>query len=91
MRTPSLNLAMLIVGGEGSIVGAILGALLLTFLPEWLRFLGSAYLAFFGLFILAILVFLPSGLVSFRWPGSLRRDGRSKELAMVAASKEARP
>ncbi len=84
-------LAMLIVGGEGSIVGAILGALLLTFLPEWLRFLGSAYLAFFGLFVLAILVFLPSGLVGFRWPGGLRRDGRSKEPAMVAASKEVRP
>jgi len=56
-------LAMLIVGGEGTIAGAILGAVLLTFLPEWLRFLGSAYLAFFGVMVLAILVFLPSGLV----------------------------
>lgn len=55
-------LAMLIVGGEGTIAGAILGAVVLTFLPEWLRFLGSAYLAFFGVMVLAILVFLPSGL-----------------------------
>ncbi|MCK1666326.1 branched-chain amino acid ABC transporter permease [Bradyrhizobium sp. 153] len=45
-------LPMLVVGGEGSIVGAILGAVLVTFLPEWLRFLGAAYLAFFGLFVL---------------------------------------
>lgn len=84
-------LAMLIVGGEGSIVGAILGALLVTFLPEWLRFLGSAYLAFFGLFVLAILVFLPSGLAGIRRPGGFRGGGRLKALAWVAASKEARP
>lgn len=56
-------LAMLIVGGESSIVGAILGAVLLTFLPEWLRFLGPAYLAFFGIMVLCILVFLPTGIV----------------------------
>ena len=56
-------LAMLIVGGEGTIVGAILGAILLTLLPEWLRFLGPAYLLFFGLLMLGILVFLPTGLV----------------------------
>lgn len=56
-------LAMLIVGGEGTIIGAILGAILLTFLPEWLRFLGTAYLFFFGLLMLCILVFLPTGLV----------------------------
>ncbi|WP_442547974.1 branched-chain amino acid ABC transporter permease [Bradyrhizobium ottawaense] len=84
-------LAMLVVGGEGSIVGAILGALLVTFLPEWLRFLGSAYLAFFGLFVLAILIFLPSGLAGIRRPGRFRRDGRIKKLALVAASEEARP
>jgi branched-chain amino acid transport system permease protein len=56
-------LAMLIVGGESTIVGAILGSVLLTFLPEWLRFLGTAYLFFFGLLMLGILVFLPTGLV----------------------------
>lgn len=35
-------LVMLIVGGEASVIGAILGAVLLTFAPEWLRFLGDA-------------------------------------------------
>jgi branched-chain amino acid transport system permease protein len=56
-------LAMLIVGGESTIVGAVLGSVLLTFLPEWLRFLGAAYLAFFGILVLCILVFLPTGIV----------------------------
>ncbi|MBV9783200.1 MAG: ABC transporter ATP-binding protein, partial [Acidisphaera sp.] len=57
-------LAMLIIGGEGSIAGAVLGALLVTFLPEWLRFLGAAYLTFFGALMLLVLIFLPKGLVS---------------------------
>ncbi|WP_461328257.1 branched-chain amino acid ABC transporter permease [Bradyrhizobium liaoningense] len=69
-------LAMLIVGGEGTIVGAILGAVLLTFLPEWLRFLGTAYLFFFGLLVLGILVFLPTGLVGLGQRLSRRSAGR---------------
>jgi branched-chain amino acid transport system permease protein len=59
-------LAMLIVGGESTIIGAILGSALLTFLPEWLRLLGNAYLALFGLLVFAVLVFLPTGIVGLR-------------------------
>jgi branched-chain amino acid transport system permease protein len=70
-------LAMLIVGGEGTVIGAIIGATLLTFLPEWLRFLGTAYLAFFGLMLLAILIFLPTGLVGL--VGRLRRAKRASK------------
>ena len=71
-----LYLAMLIVGGEGAVAGAVIGATLLTFLPEWLRFLGDAYLAFFGLMLLAILIFLPTGLVGL--VGRLRGLGRGR-------------
>lgn len=76
-------LAMLIVGGESSIVGAILGSVLLTFLPEWLRFLGSGYLVFFGILMLGILVFLPTGLVG------LARFARksSRRLAIPAPAR----
>jgi branched-chain amino acid transport system permease protein len=70
-------LAMLIVGGESTIVGAILGSILLTFLPEWLRFLGSTYLAFFGILVLGILVFLPTGLVGL---GQLARRSVRKPV-----------
>ena len=59
-----LYLVMLIVGGEGSIAGAVLGALLLTFLPEWLRFLGAYYLTVYGGLTLLVLIFLPGGLAS---------------------------
>jgi branched-chain amino acid transport system permease protein len=40
-----LFLMMLVVGGEASIIGAIIGAIALTFLPELLRDLAAGYVA----------------------------------------------
>lgn len=40
-----LYLAMLVVGGEGAVAGAIIGALILTFLPEALRDAATAFVA----------------------------------------------
>ena len=56
-------LSMLIVGGEFSILGAIIGSFLLTYLPEWLRGIGGGYMAVFGIFMLAVLIIMPSGIV----------------------------
>lgn len=68
-------LSMLIIGGEGTILGAILGAVLVTFLPEWLRPLGEAYLSVFGIAVLLVLIFMPQGFVSLIFHPYL---GRSK-------------
>jgi len=54
-------LVMLIVGGEASILGAIGGAVLISFAPEWLRFLGTAYLTVFGIAIMLVLILAPEG------------------------------
>lgn len=56
-------LSMLIVGGEISILGAIVGSVFLTYLPEWLRFLGGGYMAVFGVFMLIVLIVMPRGIV----------------------------
>lgn len=56
-------LVMLIVGGETSVFGALLGSVLLGFLPEWLRFVGEGYLAVFGIGVLLVLVLMPQGIV----------------------------
>ncbi len=55
-------LVMLIVGGETSILGAVGGAVLISFAPELLRFVGEAYLAVFGVGVLIVLVIMPDGL-----------------------------
>jgi branched-chain amino acid transport system permease protein len=56
-------LVMLIVGGSSSISGAIVGAVLLTFLPEVLRPLKSSYIMVYGAAVIAMIVFMPRGLV----------------------------
>ncbi|HSB71599.1 MAG TPA: branched-chain amino acid ABC transporter ATP-binding protein/permease [Candidatus Methylomirabilis sp.] len=55
-------LAMVLVGGSESALGAILGATLLTFLPEWLRDLKKIYLVIYGCAIILVIVFMPEGL-----------------------------
>ncbi|WP_421998545.1 branched-chain amino acid ABC transporter permease [Reyranella sp.] len=57
-------LSMLIIGGEGSILGSIVGAVIVTYMPELMRDLGTAYLIVFGALMLLILIFLPKGLLS---------------------------
>ena len=59
-----LLMTMLIVGGMGSIVGCVIGALALTILPETLRFLGQWYLVLYGLGVIVVIVLAPGGLAS---------------------------
>jgi branched-chain amino acid transport system permease protein len=59
-----LLMTMLIVGGMGSIAGCVIGALVLTLLPEALRFLGQWYLVLYGLGVIGVIVLAPGGLAS---------------------------
>ncbi len=52
---------MAMVGGRARIAGAIVGAVLLVHLPEWLRFLGDAYLIAYGVALLGFIVLAPDG------------------------------
>ena len=56
-------LAMVLIGGRGTVLGPVVGAVLLTVLPEWLRFVKDYYLIVFGLAIWACTMFLPQGLM----------------------------
>lgn len=57
-----LVLAMVLLGGRGSIPGVIAGAFLLILLPEYLRFLGDWYPVVYGAVIIAVMLFAPGGL-----------------------------
>ena len=78
-------LVMLIVGGETSIAGAIVGALLIGFAPEWLRFVGEAYPAVFGVAVLLVLIAMPEGIV-----GKLARSWRRMSTRVVAGASTSR-
>ena len=59
-----VHFGMVLVGGTGSIVGSVLGAIALTALPEYFRQFPGMDELFFGIVIVLILLFLPKGLVS---------------------------
>jgi branched-chain amino acid transport system permease protein len=56
-------LTMAVVGGRGRIAGALVGAVLLTQLPEWFRVLEQGYLFLYGAALLAAVTLFPWGLV----------------------------
>ena len=55
-------LAMMVVGGIGHLPGSILGGVILTVIPELLRSFGDIRLVLYGLAIVVIVVFAPSGI-----------------------------
>jgi len=58
-----LILSMIVVGGLGSLYGSIIGAVLLSVLPELLRDLGSYRMIAVGVVLFVSILFLPKGLV----------------------------
>ena len=56
-------LAMVVVGGMGTLIGPVAGAVLLTVLPEFLRGLGDWRLMVYGAALTAVVLFMPGGIV----------------------------
>ena len=56
-------MAMVIVGGMGTMVGPVIGAIVLTFLPEFLRGFGELRLMIYGVALTLVVLFLPGGIV----------------------------
>jgi len=67
-------LLAIIVGGSGRFFGPVLGTVVVVLLPEWLRFMQNWYLAAFGFAVVALMIWLPGGLLSL--PQQLRRTGK---------------
>ena len=57
-------LVMVVLGGRGTILGPVLGAAIITFLQEYLRFAKEFRLPIFALALILCIVFLPRGLVT---------------------------
>lgn len=69
-------LAYAVLGGMGHWVGPLVGAAILTILPEALRFLNEYRGIFNGIILVAVIIYLPNGLVN---PKGWRRIFRRKE------------
>ena len=73
-------LAMVIVGGMGTLIGPALGAILLTILPELLRGIGDLRLIVYGISVTLVVLFMPGGMVQ---AGQIAMTRLRKRLSRV--------
>ncbi|HSU45224.1 MAG TPA: ATP-binding cassette domain-containing protein, partial [Casimicrobiaceae bacterium] len=72
-------LLVVLVGGAGSVLGPVAGAIVVVLLPEVLSFLAEYRLLFFGVMLLLVLWLVPEGLV-----GALDRRTRKRSTQLAA-------
>ena len=65
---------MVILGGLGNVAGVILGAILLSILPEFLREYGAYRMMFYGLILIVLMALRPQGII-----GSISFLSRAKK------------
>jgi len=72
---------MVVIGGMASIWGSLLGASLLTVLPDWLHVFSDYEMLVYGLVLMVVMIFLPQGLtrgiLDLYERSRNRREGRS--------------
>ena len=62
----SVNVVIMVIGGgQGTLGGPILGAILFTMIPEWLRVFGNARMAVYALVVIFIVIFMPKGILFY--------------------------
>jgi branched-chain amino acid transport system permease protein len=77
-------LCVVVLGGMGSVIGVIFGALTLILLPEYLRVFSEYRLLVFGAVLVVMMVFRPGGIVS-----QVRRTYQFKSKTDDSAATEA--
>ncbi len=78
----AIILCIVVLGGMGSIVGVILGALVLILLPEYLRAFSDYRMLVFGAVLVIMMVFRPQGIVSnVRRTYTFRKENRTPEAS----------
>ena len=72
-------LLVVLIGGAGTVLGPVAGAVVVVLLPELLSFLAEYRLLFFGVLLLLVLWLVPEGIV-----GAIERRMRKRNAAVAA-------
>lgn len=83
----SIYLIMIMLGGVDSTVGALIGALLLTILPERIRFLQDYYRLVYGISVIILMNVMPMGIMGalnnlkYSYRRMLKREKKKEKVA----------
>jgi len=72
----SLAVVAVVIGGRGTVWGPVVGSLLVTMLPEYLRMASMWRLPMFGLVLIVVITWLPDGLAAL-WKAKSRTVARA--------------
>ena len=86
-NTSSVILWTAIVGGFGTVVGPVLGGIIMQVLPEALRFLGDWRLVVYGLVLLIVILRFPGGLYPYLKAWIDKTFKKNKNTAAGAAGR----
>jgi len=79
----AIILSIVVLGGMGSIIGVIFGALILILMPEYLRALSEYRMLAFGGILVCMMIFRPQGLISnirriYKFEKNNKKAGKSE-------------
>jgi branched-chain amino acid transport system permease protein len=86
-------IAFVLVGGIGTLMGPVLGAVALTWVTQSLQFLENYRMIVFGPMLILLVMFFPHGIIGTfgRWQARRReKAGRPSTAAVSATPAEAR-
>ena len=69
LKLSILYLAAVVLGGPGNMPGVVVGAVLVSYLPERFRFLDTSRYFWFGVALVVMMIFRPQGLIPRRRHG----------------------
>ncbi|MDO8391933.1 MAG: branched-chain amino acid ABC transporter permease [Actinomycetota bacterium] len=69
LKISILFLAAVVLGGPGNMPGVVIGAIVVSYLPERFRFLNSSRYFWFGVVLVVLMIFRPQGLLPRRQHG----------------------
>src|SRR5690606_38667123 len=78
-----------VLGGVNNFIGPLVGAVVMTLLPEYIRVLAEWRPTVFGLAVLIMLLFRPEGLFSFRFSTVRSKASGSKATGALESKSSA--
>lgn len=77
-------ITFLLVGGVGTLFGPVVGALIVTWVTQYLQFLQDYRMVVFGPMLVALVIFFPHGIIGWLHMRKMRRAAQKAEKAQQA-------
>lgn len=86
------TIIMVLLGGKGTLVGPVVGAIVVVLLEEYLRDFKELRLSIFGAIVIAVVLFMPRGLMGFltQWRERYVRRAEGEQPTIASGGADAR-